>query len=328
MVPLISGEGKFFTLTSFDGTCDEVREQWLERRRDGIGGSDVAAIMGLSPYSSPYKVFAEKVLGVSDDISDVPAVYWGNRLEALIGEEYQTNHPDRMVRRVNGIASSIGRPWAQASLDFEVKDPDLGWGVLEIKTAGDRRQHDWDGGVPVYYQTQVTHYLSVTGRAFADVAVLIGGRDYREYRIMRDEDDIKAVEEAVDAFWRDHVLAQEPPEAGGIDGKAVFESHSEAADGLLESESVPKEVLAWRAAKTRSDEADAALKEATAKLKELIGGNSGIKCPLGEVKWLRNERTSFDSKRFRKENEEMFARYATTKRVDGGLRFKENKEVL
>ena len=199
---MISGEGKLFDLVR----CDSD-EAWREERRKGIGGSDVAAIMGLSAYRTPYQVWLDKVQGVHDDISDKPAVVWGNILEHIIGEYYAQEHPDRTVRRVNGMMRSIARPWAQASLDYEVRDPELGWGILEIKTAGWRREDDWADGVPVYYQTQVAHYLSVSGRPFADVAVLIAGQDYREYRVMRDEEDIETVNRAVDEFWHGNVGA-------------------------------------------------------------------------------------------------------------------------
>lgn len=322
---MISGEGKFFHLTSFKGSEEEVHAQWLEQRRLGIGGSDVAAIMGLNDFRTPYQVWADKVLGVSEDISDVPAVHWGNMLEGLIGEEYQNLHQDRKVRRVNGIATSIGRPWAQASLDFEVKDPELGWGVLEIKTAGINRSSDWDDGVPVYYQTQVAHYLSVTGRPFADVAVLIGGRDYREFRIMRDEEDIAAVNEAVDEFWHNNIEANTPPETSALDNHTVFDVNEPSDSEIVELETVPQELVAWREAKRRSDDAKADLDEATAALKAYIGSHAGIICPAGQVKWLRNERTSFDTKRFKAEHTDLFSNYATTKTVDGGLRFREVK---
>jgi predicted phage-related endonuclease len=76
-----------------------------------------------------------------------------------------------------------------ANLDREVRCPEEGWGILEIKTASyhsarSGRRH------PVAYQCQVLHQLAVTGHAWADVAVLIGGQDFRIYRVNRDEDKI------------------------------------------------------------------------------------------------------------------------------------------
>lgn len=318
---MISGEGKLFDLVR----C-ESDEDWLAERRKGIGGSDVAAIMGLSAYSTPYQVWLEKTRGIHEDISDKPSVIWGNILEPVVGEHYMDCHPDRHVRRVNAIARSVERPWAQASLDYEVHDPELGWGVLEIKTAGWRREQDWEDGVPVYYQTQVAHYLSVTGRPFADVAVLIAGQDYREYRVMRDEEDVAAVEAAVDEFWHEYVEDGIAPEAEALDGAAVFAAHSAPGCDYLESESNPSLLIRWLLAKEELDRAKSEYERLTAELKELVGDARGIDCPDGRLTWNRLERTYIDTGRLRSEQPDLLAEYQTTKEVDGGLRWKPRKE--
>lgn len=322
----IEGEGTLFTLRRFHGDADEVSAQWLDARREGVGGSDVAAIMGLSRYSTPYKVYQDKVLGIHEDISDRPAVHWGNVLEPVVGAEYAANHTDRTVRRVNGIATSVARPWAQASLDYEVRDPDRGWGVLEIKTAGLRRADDWAEGVPIYYQTQVAHYLSVTGRPFADVAVLIGGSDYREFRIERDEDDIAAVNEAVDRFWHDNVEGGSAPEVGAQDVGATFLSHREPTAEMIEMDGVPMEVTRYRMAKDALDDAKRNCDSWAALVRELIGDADGIECPGLRVRWLRGERGRFDRKRFDAEHPGLYEQYVTRAPSDMGLRIKKTKE--
>ena len=320
---MISGEGKLFELIR----CDSD-EAWREERRKGIGGSDVAAIMGLSAYSTPYQVWLDKVQGIHDDISEKPAVMWGNILEHIIGEHYAEQHPDRSVRRVNGMMRSIQRPWAQASLDYEVRDPELGWGILEIKTAGWRREDDWSDGVPVYYQTQVAHYLSVSGRPFADVAVLIAGQDYREYRVMRDEEDIETVNRAVDEFWEMHVESGVAPDVDAPDNRYVFEAHPEQGDEYVEvSDAKTADLLnRWVAAKADLDYAKERVDELGAKLKGVIGDNKGLETRTGRLTWNRFERSSFDTKRFRSEHPDMVKVYTTKKLSDGGLRWKKREE--
>lgn len=318
---MISGEGKLFDLIR----CDSD-EAWREERRKGIGGSDVAAIMGLSAYGTPYQVWLDKVQGIHDDISDKPAVVWGNILEHIIGEYYAQEHQDRTVRRVNGMMRSIARPWAQASLDYEVRDPELGWGILECKTAGWRREDDWSDGVPVYYQTQVAHYLSVSGRPFADVAVLIAGQDYREYRIMRDEEDIETVNRAVDEFWEMHVESGVAPDVDAPDNRYVFEAHRNTNGELSKLEREPIEVYKWRWAKQQYDFAKEQYELCTAKLKEYVGDRRGIKCPTGTVIWRRINRSRLDTKRLKDERPELADEYTITYEADGGLRFTPGKE--
>lgn len=317
----ISGENRLFTLVR----C-ESDEAWREERRKGIGGSDVAAIMGLSSYSTPYQVYLDKAEGISDDISGKPAVMWGNILEPVVGDHYASEHPDSRVRRVNAMARSIARPWAQASLDYEVCDPELGWGILEIKTAGYRRADDWADGVPVYYQTQVAHYLSVTGRPFADVAVLIGGQDYREYRLMRDEEDVLTVSKAVDAFWHDHVEARVPPDVGPLDGPSVFSAHPASERDLRVESSTPTLVNRYLLAKAELESAKAEVDRWGAKLKQLIGDYGGIECPDGRMTWRRSVTKRFDTKAFDRDNPGMRAGYMVESPRDGGLFWSPRKE--
>lgn len=321
----VKGEGTLFTLVR---TPDGDREAWLDQRRKGVGGSDVAAIMGLSPYRGAYEVWAEKSgLIEAPDISDKPAVIWGNILESVIGDHYAENHPDREVRRLNAVCQSIERPWAQASLDYEVKDPELGWGVLEIKTAGQRSEGKWDDGVPLFYQTQVAHYLSVTGRAFADVAVLIGGQDYREYRIMRDEDDIRAVESAVDEFWQRVQTGDEPPVDGSPgEAEALLKRHQTSDGEVWDCGDMPREVADYIYYKETADAAKESLEKAGNALKRLIGDHKGIKCPDYIVTWPRGTRKTFDSKRFMADHPDLYEQYANVGPSNSGIRIRERKK--
>lgn len=322
---MISGEGEQFGLARFSGTDDEVNAQWLAARMQGVGGSDVAAIMGLSPWRSPYQVWADKVLGITQDISDKPAVMWGNILEPVVGEHYKSLHPDHRVRRVNGIAHSIERPWAQASIDYEVNVPGRGWGVLEIKTAGLRSAPHWEDGVPIFYQTQVAHYLSVTGRQFAVVAVLIGGQDYREYVIEHDEDDIAAVDAAVDDFWHRNVEGGVEPTPVAGDGAAVFMAHRRPEEGLREMPDTPALVSRWLFAKGRLDAAKRDVDELASQLKAQIGDAKGWQTPEGRLQWVRTTRSRLDSKRLREEEPEVYEEYTVSAPADGGLRWYEGK---
>ena len=300
--------------------------EWLDLRSHGIGGSDVAAIMGLSPWRTPYQVWADKVLGIREDISGKPAVEWGTILEPVVGDHYKYLHPDRTVRRVNAVCRSHARPWAQASLDYEVKDPDLGWGVLEIKTASLRSADAWADGVPLYYQTQVTHYLSVTGRPFADVAVLIGGQDYREHRIERDEDDIAAVNAAVDSFWHDNVETEREPDVSAPDSSALLSGHPSPSGEMIETDTTPDLLTRWLRAKEDADMAKGRVDDLAAQLRQMIGDSRGIECPQGRLTWVRGESSRLDTKRLRAECPEVAERYTTTSTRDGGLRFRASKE--
>ena len=315
---MIEGEGK-----SFDLHRCESNDEWLDLRKKGVGGSDVAAIAGISKYKGAYALWMEKTGQMeAEDISDKPSVHWGNVLEEVVGEEYKKNHPDRVVRRVNAVCRSIERPWAQASLDYEVKDPGRGWGVLEIKTAGFRVADDWAEGVPLYYQTQVQHYLSVTGRKFADVAVLIGGSDYREYRIERDEEDIASIDRLVDEFWNVNVKGMVAPPISGLssDSKAVLELNKDPNDGFTYRPDLKNLVEERESIKKAVDGLEERRKQVENTLKAEIGDAKGIETDEKRVTWLRSESSRLDTKALKEMNPEIYENFSKKCLRDGGLR--------
>ncbi len=314
---------------SYTKVRTEGRDGWLEQRRRGVGGSDVAAIMGLSRYKGPYALWAEKSgLAEPDDLSGNQAVEWGNILEPVVAQHYKEAHPDRLVRDERSTLVAKTRPWAQANIDRWVRDGDGTWGVLEIKTVGLRRAADWDDGVPLYYLTQVTHYMSVTGSPFADVAVLVGGQEYREYRVVRDEDDVRAVDEAVDAFW-ERVRRGEPPDDDamrGSTGALMGQFSRPSAEELVAGAEEERAVAAWLAAKAQAEEAKGRADALAAKVKRLIGDASGISCSRGRVRWARGEAKRLDAKRFKAEMPQTYAAYEVAGERDMGLRFTPRKE--
>ncbi|MFM2084312.1 MAG: hypothetical protein RLY95_1130 [Pseudomonadota bacterium] len=182
-------------------TLNMSRVDWLQHRGAGIGSSDAAVAIGLSPYKSPLTLWLEKTKRKeSEDISDKDAVIWGIALEPVLAIEY-AKRTGRKVRRVNSLLQHSEYSFMLANLDRETICPFNGTGILEIKTAGYHSAPQWDDGVPIAYQCQVLHQLAVTGHDWADVAVLIGGQDFRIYRIERDDAKIADLIEREQHFW-------------------------------------------------------------------------------------------------------------------------------
>lgn len=316
----IAGENSAFTLVR----CEDT-EGWLAQRTKGIGGSDVAAIMGLSPWHTPVEAWLEKTGGAQpDDISDKPYVQFGNIMEPIIGKWYADQHPERTVRRVNAICKSKERPWAQASLDYEVRDGE--WGVLEIKTA--RTASDWADGVPPYYLTQIAHYMSVTGRTFADVAVFFRDTcEFAEYRVCASDIDVAAIEAVVDDFWLVNVQGGAMPEVTGAASEtAALTAYYGQPQGDFVEASDPEtdEAIAiYLDAAEREKQAKAEKSEASARLMSLIGENKGLVTSTAKVTWVRSMRETFDQKGFKADHPDIWAEYAQKKVCNGGIRIKE-----
>jgi putative phage-type endonuclease len=190
---------------------------WLEVRKQGIGGSDAAAAVGLSPYQSPLELWLEKThrddsLKKPDPNDTTEPVFWGNLLEPIVACAY-TKQTGNRVRRVNAVLQHPHYPFMLANLDREVVGvPDVQ--ILECKTAGEFGSRLWQDGVPEYVQLQVQHQLAVTGKASADVAVLLCGQALEVHRIHRDETLIGNLIALEAKFWG-YVTSDTPPPADG-----------------------------------------------------------------------------------------------------------------
>lgn len=316
----------------FDAYVMDSDEDWVEYRTSGIGGSDVAAIMGISKYRSPLEVWLEKTgRRKSPDLSGKESVEWGNRLEGVIRDKFAEMHPELSVSEVKATLVSKERPWAHANLDGMVVDGSGNHGILEIKTVGKAREGDWDKGVPDYYITQVTHYMTVTGWGFAYVAALIGGQRYVEYRIDRDEEDVVAVAGAVNSFWNLFVKPDQMPAIVGMksEAQALADQYPSATSGdeYVSSHELQDlfNTLAWdyEQAKADEDRAKRAKDEAANKMRAIIGDNKSVSTDIYRATWVRNTTTRFDSKRFAAEHPDLYEQYCTTFQRDGGIRIKE-----
>ena len=190
--------------------------EWLNWRRHGLGGSDAAAVMGLSKWKSPFQLYLEKVGEVTNDEGNEFA-YWGNQLEELVAREF-TLRTGKKVRRRNAILSHSQYPFMIANLDRVVVGEKA---VLECKTTNAYNYKEWeDDEIPESYIVQVQHYMAVTGFKKAYIACLIGGNKFIWKQVDRDEELISMIIKAEREFWEEHVVKNIPP---AIDGSSAAE---------------------------------------------------------------------------------------------------------
>lgn len=143
--------------------------EWLEHRKTGIGGSDAAAILGLSPFKTNVQVWEEKVgIREPDDISENPVVKYGTEAEDPLFRLFCLDHPQ--YRGWSDKTIVYRRGFMFSSLDGELEELSSGaLGVYEGKTGEIHRKsalEKWNKRVPDYYYVQLLHQLVVTGRSF------------------------------------------------------------------------------------------------------------------------------------------------------------------
>lgn len=192
--------------------------RFLQERLTGVGGSDMPVILGLSPWKSPLELYHEKRGEIAaPDLSDNDQVHFGVVLEDVVAKEYarrrsQAEGREVKVRRVNTALRHKEHPFLIAHIDRDVLNESR---ILECKTADKWTAHKWGAPgtdeVPEPYIAQAHHYLTVADEEQCDLAVLIGGNDFRIYHIRRDPEWSAIVINAAGEFWT-RVQEGRPPE--------------------------------------------------------------------------------------------------------------------
>lgn len=192
------------------------KNEWLAARRRCITGTDIAAICGLSRYASPMSVFMDK-MGLTEPIPENEPMRWGKLLEPVIAFRYS---------ELTGLPLKQGEFMVRDSIVGGTPDYLAPERLIEIKTAGIRSAKFWgEPGtdiVPDAYHTQVQWYLHLVGLDVADLAVLIGGQDYRVYTIERNQKLIDILHYRANDFWNKYVLPQEPPPLDATEASAIY----------------------------------------------------------------------------------------------------------
>lgn len=204
-----------------------------EARRNGIGGSDIGALIGASPHRTQYQLWLEKTNRHIESAPDEAArerMHFGTVLEAVVSAEY-VRRTDATVQRVNAPLQHHECPIARANIDRAVVRPGsrARWdstehrllgavGILECKTAHALAvaSDEWGAAgtsdVPLHYYLQVQWYLGVARVEYGQLAVLFGGQHFRVYDIPADPALFASLLERADAWWRRHVIGDTPPD--------------------------------------------------------------------------------------------------------------------
>jgi len=196
-------------------TRQMTETEWLKTRHHGLGGSDVAAVLGLSNYRTALDVYNEKIQPEPAPREETPRMKAGKIMEATIARWWSKEYGYRIVRD-NKIRIHPRYPYLLANLDrliLSASDNGRGTGILECKNTSSWAFKQWeDDGLPLDFYAQVQHYFSVSGHKWGAVAVLIDGWDLKAVDILPDKEFIQMMTDRLSDFWNDHVLKSVPPE--------------------------------------------------------------------------------------------------------------------
>lgn len=283
-------------------TKNMSREAWLAHRRNGIGGSDAAAVVGMSEYTSPYMLWCDKT-GRSKETEETEALRQGRDLEEYVAFRF-VEAMAKKVHRSNFMYKNTLYPWAQANVDRLVSGENAG---LECKTTNILNLKKFKNGeFPDRYYTQCVHYMAVTGADRWYLAVLVLGSDFKVYTIERDEDEIEALMTAEKAFWEDYVLADKEPPMQGFpkESELVNAQYPDDNGETIEAPEMAGVLANYFELKAMADEYKKRAEAVQNEIKAEMGECSCLLAGGHKVTWKNQTRTSFDYKRLIEDNPE------------------------
>lgn len=275
---------------------DLTREEWLQERMTGIGGSDVGTILGVNKWKSKTQLFFEKtnpemIQEISND-----AIHFGNVLEDVVAEEFAAR-TGKKVRRDNRMLRHPDHHFMMANLDRVVVGEKA---LLECKTTSQYNAEQWeDDNVPAQYLCQIQHYMAVTGFEKAYIAVLIGGQSFIWKEIERDDELIQIIIDAEKDFWENNVQANVIPEIDGSEATSDFINHmyqdidNEEIELGTEADTLMKAI---ESIKEDIKEKQQLQKKYENQLKDALGHNTAGKTAAYLATWKQQTRRNLDKK--------------------------------
>jgi putative phage-type endonuclease len=240
---------------------------WDALRSNGLGGSEIAAVVGLSPWVSRFALYHRKRGDIPRQFEN-PSMNWGHRLEPVVLEAFAERHG--ALSDHGGTYRHDERTWQLANIDALLN------GVpVDAKTADKYDGWKWgpDGSdeVPPYYRCQMVWYGDVFGVRTGHIAALIGGNDFRCYELRWSQDEAEWLREEGRKFWQDVLDGNAPP----IDGhtatyEAVRDMHPDI-ERSIEVELDPDLYAQYVATKASCDIATAEHKRAKSRVLEQMG---------------------------------------------------------
>lgn len=290
-------------------TLNMDKETWLKYRKRGIGGSDAGAVCGINPYRSAMQVYQDKVSGETEEI-DNEAMRQGREFEDYVARRFM-EASGKKVRRANAMFYDEKHPFMLADVDRLVVGENAG---LECKTASPFMADKWeDGKVPLSYQIQCCHYMAVMNADAWYIAVLIYGREFKFYKIERDEQMLVDLIRIEQDFWENHVEKGILPEPDGSElTDSVIAEHYRKSNAqsillsgfdekLLRREELAEEIERMETEKRRIEQ----------ELKLYLGEAETAENERYRVSWKNVESTRVDAKRLKEEKPEIYQQYSS-----------------
>lgn len=288
-------------------TLDLSREDWLLYRKQGIGGSDAGAICGLNPYRTAIQVYQDKISDVSEDI-DNEAMRQGREFEDYVARRFM-EATGKKVRRANAMFCSDEHPFMLADVDRMIIGENAG---LECKTASPYMADKWkDGKIPLSYEIQCHHYMAVCGADVWYIAVLIYGREFKYYKIERDEELIADLIRVEQDFWENNVLKQIMPSPDGskVADSVIAEYYKDSVEESIQLTGFDEKLRRRQKLVEVMERMETEKKQIEQEVKMYMGNAEVAENEQYRVSWKSISSNRLDEKRLKEEMPEIYEQY-------------------
>ena len=287
---------------------------WVHHRMNYLGGSDVAAALGRSPYKTPLQLWLEKTGRQEPEVSNSVAEF-GQVFEPVMAAKFQQQTGMRL-RNITEPYQHQKHPFLRANIDRQiVSGPNRSTGVLELKTTTSWRLKALDGDYPDDWYDQLQHYLMLTGYDYAYLFVF--ERDTAEYHhpklIERDKGRIKQNTDRLIEWWHRYVVQDQPPEPVNTDDTLLLYPESHDSVVTEASEHVLAQLHNLRKIKDRKKELDQQEEALKTTIQEYMG--SAEKLVYGGqtlATWKNQQSVRLDSRKLKQEQPDIYQKFSQT----------------
>lgn len=284
-------------------------EEWLMLRKKGIGGSDAGAVCGLNPYRTAMQVYQDKTTDTVEK-SDNEAMRQGRELEEYVARRF-TEETGKKVRRSNFMYVHEQHSFMLADIDRWIIGENAG---LECKTASPYMTGHWkEDAIPPHYVLQCHHYMAVCNADAWYLAVLIYGKEFRYYRIERDEQVLSDLIRLEEDFWKGHVEQRCLPEPDGsrLSDEVLAEYFKEAGREHIRLTGFDEELKRRQQLQGLIDKMETEKKTIDQKIKKFLGERDAETAENADyrISWKLVNSNRLDEKMLKEEQPEIYEKY-------------------
>lgn len=299
---------------------EEDEAAWLAARTRGIGGSDVGAICGVSPFTSARQIYLNKTGQFEEGLQHSDAarerMHFGHMLEPIVADEYSRRVlADTKLHLVdiNATLQHKEHPWALANVDrLIVDDTGTPVGILECKTTSEYMNEEWESGeILMSYLYQLNWYLWILGLERGAFACLVGGNKFYTYEVFRNDELLNdTIIPAAKSFWFDNVLALKEPEMQQTDtefANGLYSNVVKNSEIFFEDDETNSLAATVFDCKVKIKELTGIMEEAQNRLKDRLKDNEIGYCKDFTVKWSPRRQSRVDNEKLKKEYPDVYA---------------------